>query len=280
MTGTAADPAAVAGSRVLGPVKRRVALSDFWDTRRVAWMIAQRDMRAKYKQAALGPLWLILAPLGMLAAVTIAFSGVTDVHTSGIAYVPFALCALCVWTYIQLSLLVGAQAIVANSQLVRRSSLPRLALMTGTLLGNVPPLAVMTVAALATAGIDGLLPIQALLLPVLLVWLFVFTLAVTLLISALAARFRDVIAILPMVIQAGIFVTPVGYGLSGVPSHIKTLLILNPATGIIETWRWAFVALPNPNVVAIVVAGVWTVVLAIGGWYVFGRMEVDFADYV
>src|SRR3712207_4339910 len=86
--------------RVLGPVKRRVRLIDLWTTRDIAWRIAVRDMKAKYKQAALGPLWLLIAPLGLLAAVVIAFSGVTDVHTSGIPYVVFAITGLAVWTFV------------------------------------------------------------------------------------------------------------------------------------------------------------------------------------
>jgi lipopolysaccharide transport system permease protein len=130
------------------------------------------------------------------------------------------------------------------------------------------------------SAITGHLPIQALLLPFLVAWLVVFTLGVTLLVAALAARFRDTVAAMPLIIQAGIFVTPVGYGLAGAPARITILLILNPVTGLIEAWRWALLDLPDPSVVAIAVAAVWTVVLTISGWRVFARMEVEFADYV
>src|SRR3954453_11591743 len=98
--------------RVYRPVKHRVLLSDLWTTVSVARMIGLRDIKAKYKQAALGPLWLLIGPLGMLAAITIAFSGVTDVNTGGVPYVLFALVGLTVWTFIQLSTSMGAQAIV------------------------------------------------------------------------------------------------------------------------------------------------------------------------
>src|SRR5439155_19858288 len=137
-----ASAVAEAGSRpatprLLGPTKHRIRVADLWATRRVAWMIGVRDMKAKYKQAALGPLWLLIAPLGMLASITIAFSGVTNVDTGDVPYLIFALVGLIVWTFIQLSSSMGAQSIVANGVLVRRSPLPRLALVTGSLLGNV-----------------------------------------------------------------------------------------------------------------------------------------------
>ena len=75
--GNRVDPAL----RVTLPEKRRIRLPDIWTSRRVGWMLGWRDMTAKYKQSALGPLWLVLQPLGMLAAISIAFSQVTSVNT-------------------------------------------------------------------------------------------------------------------------------------------------------------------------------------------------------
>jgi ABC-type polysaccharide/polyol phosphate export permease len=243
-------------------------------------MIGLRDIKAKYKQAALGPLWLVLAPLGLLAAVTVAFSGVTDVQTYGIPYLIFALPGLTVWSFFQLSLTVGSQAVIGNAPLVRRSPLPRVALMTGTLLGNMPSLLLMVFYTVVSAAIFYNLPLQALLFPLMFAWLIVLTLALTLVVGSLSARFRDAATALPLVIQAGLFVTPVGYGLEQAPAHIHTLLMLNPLTGLIEAWRWCLIDLPNPSVTAIVISVSMTVGFAVAGWRLFGRMEVEFADYV
>ncbi len=266
--------------RLLGPTTHRVRLGDLWTTRGVAWMIAVRDIKAKYKQAALGPLWLLIAPLGLLAAVTVAFSGVTDVQTADIPFLPFALVGLTVWSFLQLCLTLGAMAITSNAPLVRRSPLPRVALLTGSMLGNLPPVAILLAFTLLAAAVTGRLEAQALLLPVMIVWLLVFTFATILLVAALSARFRDTLSAMPLVIQAGIFVTPVGYGLKGAPPNVEKLLIANPASGIIEAWRWCVLDLPDPNLTAIGVALAWTLVLLVVGWRVFGRMEVNFADYV
>jgi homopolymeric O-antigen transport system permease protein len=265
--------------RVYSPSKRRLRISEIWKTARVARMIGLRDIKVKYKQAALGPLWLLIGPLGMLVAITIAFSGVTNVDTSGIPYVLFALTGLMVWTVIQLSVSLGALAIVANASLVRRSPAPRVALVTGSMLGNVPPIAVMLLLALGGSAVSGHLPIQALLLPVLLAWLVSFTLSLALLFSALTARFRDTVAVLPLLIQAGVFVSPVGYSLKGAPENIHTLLTLNPVSGFIEAFRWAIVDLPDPQWSTVMIAVGWTVLAVSVGWRVFARMEVDFADF-
>jgi ABC-type polysaccharide/polyol phosphate export permease len=266
--------------RVYRPVKQRIRLADLWTSLGVARMIGLRDIKAKYKQAALGPLWLLIGPLGMLVALTIAFSGVTAVNTKGVPYMIFALVGLTVWTFIQLSTTLGAAAIIGNSGLVRRSPLPRIALITGSMLGNLPPVTIMFTLTIAATVVDRGLPLQVLLLPLLILWLLVFTLSLALLLAALAARFRDIISVLPLVIQAGIFVSPVGYPLEGAPSNIHTLLTLNPVSGLVEVWRWAILDMPGTQWNVVGVAAAWTVVLAALGWRVFGRLEVEFADFV
>ncbi|TMK39894.1 MAG: hypothetical protein E6G56_09640 [Actinobacteria bacterium] len=260
--------------------KCRIGFADFWTSRGVARMIAIRDMKAKYKQAALGPIWLLLAPAGMLAAVVIGYSSVTKTGTGGAPYVCFALVGLTVWTYIQLSVTLGAQAILGNSSLVRRSPIPRTALVSGSLIGNLPPVTIMFALTLGlTVALKGL-PVQALLLPIMVIWLLFFTLCVAMLFASLAARFRDAVSVLPLVIQAGIFVSPVGYSLHGAPSTIYTLLAINPVTGLIEAWRWALLGIPDPKWTVVAIAGAWTVLVAILGWRVFSRLEVEFADVV
>jgi lipopolysaccharide transport system permease protein len=275
-TSTLVDPKV----HVYRPVKRRLRVREIWSTMLVARMIGIRDIKVKYKQAALGPLWLVMAPLGMLISITIAFSGVTDVNTGDVPYILFALVGLTVWTFIQLSAALGSTAIYSNGGLVRRSPLPRIALVTGSVIGNLPPVSVMFVVCLIGAVIFNGLPIQALLLPVAVVWLVIFTFALSLFLAGIGARFRDTVSIMPLILQAGIFVSPVGYSLEGAPKNIHILLTLNPVSGLIEAWRWCILDIPNPQWSAVVIALVWTVVLSLFAWRTFSRLEVDFADYV
>jgi lipopolysaccharide transport system permease protein len=260
------------------PVRRRVRLGDIWTTRRVGWMLGWRDMKTKYKQSALGPLWLVLQPLGMLAAITIAFSKVTSVDTGDVPYVVFALVGLAVWTYVQMAITVAPQTLPSNQQVVRRSPCPRIAFVTGTLISVLPPLAVVLAASIVAAAISGSLPVEALALPLLIVWLIVLMGGFTLLVTALGGRFRDAVALAPLVVQAGIFLTPVGYPLDAAGSFAK-VLAFNPVSGVIEGWRWSLLGIA-PDGFAIGVGLAETVGVALLGWYVFGRMETRFSDYV
>jgi ABC-type polysaccharide/polyol phosphate export permease len=264
--------------RVTVPVRRRVRLDDVWASLPVGWMLGRRDVKIKYKQSALGPLWLVLQPLGMLAAISLAFSTVTNVNTGDVPYVVFALVGLSVWTYVQMAITVAPQTLPSNWQLVRRSPCPRVAFVTGTLISVFPPLAVVLAASVAAAAITGSLGIEALAMPVLIVWLVVLMWGFTLLVTALGGRFRDAVALAPVIVQAGIFLTPVGYPLDAAGSFAK-VLALNPASGVIEGWRWSLLGIA-PDGFAIGVALAETVVVTLLGWYVFGRMETRFSDYV
>jgi lipopolysaccharide transport system permease protein len=175
--------------------------------------------------------------------------------------------------------MTAPQALVQNAALVRRSACPRISLVNATLISNMPPFAVTLGVTLIGTAIDGLLPLQALLLPFLVVWLVALAWGAVVLLAALAARFRDIVAVVPLIVQAGIFVTPVGYPLQGAPANIKALVSLNPATGVIEAWRWSLLDM-SPSVIAMGIAVGWTVVLAALAWYVFGRLEVRLADYI
>ncbi|HEY6638982.1 MAG TPA: ABC transporter permease [Solirubrobacterales bacterium] len=283
----AASPTDVSGAqasliedrlRVTLPARRRIRLADVWASLPVGWMLGRRDVKIKYKQSALGPLWLVLQPLGMLAALTLAFSKVTNVDTGDVPYVVFALVGLAVWTYVQMTITVAPQVLPSNWQVVRRSPCPRVAFVTGTLISVLPPLAVVLAASVAAAAISGSLGIEALAMPVLLVWLVLLMWGFTLLVTALGGRFRDAVALAPVVVQAGIFLTPVGYPLDAAGSFAK-VLAFNPASGVIEGWRWSLLGIA-PDGFAIAVAVAETAVVTLLGWYVFGRMETRFSDYV
>lgn len=264
--------------RVTVPVRRRVRLREVRTSLPVGWMLGWRDMKAKYKQSALGPLWLVLQPLGMLLAITIAFSKVTSVNTGNIPYVVFALVGLAVWTYVQMTISVAPMTLPSNQLVVRRSPCPRVALVTGTLIAVLPPLAVVLTASVAAAAISSGLPTQALMMPLMVAWLLLLMWGFTLLVAALGGRFRDAVAFAPLIVQAGIFLTPVGYPLDAAGSFAK-VLAFNPASGLIEGWRWSLLGIP-PDGFAIGIALAETIGVVLLGWYVFGRMEPRFADYV
>lgn len=261
------------------PVRRRIQLSELWTSWRVTWIVAVRDMRIKYKQSLLGPVWLLIQPVGMLIGVTVAFAGITSVDTGGVPYVVFALVGVTIWAYFQLTVATAAPSLIANATLVRRSACPRVALVTGALVANLPTLALMTALTVVLAIVETGVRVQMLALPLLLVGVVVFLWGPALLLASVAARFRDAVAVIPLVLQAGMFLSPVGYSTASASGTLEVALAVNPLSGIIDAWRWCLLG-TDPELLAVGFAAGWTVVLTIAGWHIFGRLETQFADFL
>jgi lipopolysaccharide transport system permease protein len=266
--------------RVSLPSVKRVRLPDIWRSHAIARVLAARDIRVKYKQSVLGPPWLIAQPLGMLAALIVGFHGVANVKTGGVPYVPFALTGLAAWTLIQMTLLNGTMAFVQNGLLIRRVASPRIAFVTGAVLANLPAPAVILAGAIASLFITGQgLPTQALLFPLIAIWLIAFTYALVCVFASLAVRFRDIQSLLPFWSQAGLFLTPVGFSLASAPGKTQDVLTFNPLSGLFELTRWSLLGI-DTTALPIIVSAVFSVFLFWGGWQLFGRMEITFADVI
>ena len=261
------------------PTKTRIRLRDVTTYGAVVRAIAIRDLKARYKQSFLGPAWTLFQPLALLAAFSIGFNSIAHVQTGGVPYYLFALTGLAVWSYFQAVLMVATGAIVNNYPLVRWTACPRLALPLASLVTNLPSFMVPFLAACGAAAITGHLWLASLLLPVLMLWLFVLVACLAVTLSALTVRARDILSAMPFLLQILMFLSPVAYSTAHLSTALRTLVALNPLTGLIDAWRWSLLNVA-PDLTAVVVAlGVTTVAIAFS-WRLFARIEVVIADEI
>jgi lipopolysaccharide transport system permease protein len=264
----------------VAPVRSRLRLRQLPAMRPVIAVLAMRDFKAKFKQSALGPVWLVLQPTLLLIAFLVGFHSVADVGTLGVPYVAFVLVALGAWTYFQSALGMGAMSLLSNIALLRRTACPRLAFPIASLIANLPSMAVPLVASVIVAGAIGRLSIRLLALPVGILWLVVVTAGAVGIASALTVRYRDLVAVLPIILQMGVFVSPVAYTVYDLPGITRTLVEINPLSGVIETWRWSILTTGPPSTSNLILSGASTVVLVVAGWLVFTRSEPTMADVI
>jgi lipopolysaccharide transport system permease protein len=265
---------------LIAPARSRVRIPELWTSMPLARTLAVRDFKVRYKQSALGWLWLLIQPLGMLAAFTAVFGGVADVGTDGVPYALFALVGVTVWTFVSSAVATGVRAHVMNLKLIKLVPCPRVAFVTANLIATLPYLAVpllLTLVAIPLAG--RALPVQTFALPLVALWLCVLVFAWTLLLSAVNVRFRDVAQTIPFLLQSGVFLTPIAYPLSEAGSGLQTLLALNPLAGLLEVWRWCLLGTP-PDELALMVSAASTPIVLAAAWYLFSRLEPRFADVV
>jgi lipopolysaccharide transport system permease protein len=266
--------------RVIAPAKRRIRPSDlvrYWPITRV---IAARDFKVKYKQSLLGPLWLVFQPLALLLAFLVAFRGLGNVASAGVPYAVFALIGLSAWSYVQASLTIGTASLISNMPFVKYTPCPRTAFPSASMLASLPSFGITALAGIIGAAATGHLSPRVLLLPLGLAWLLVLTAGMIGVLSSLAVRFRDVNSALPFLLQLGTFIAPVGYPLSGLSPKLRTVIEINPITGIIETLRWMVLSGYRPAALSIVISAGLTAFLAVVGWRMFATREATVADEI
>ena len=267
--------------QVIVPAKSRLKLSDLYTDLPVVRVLAARDFKVKYKQSLLGPLWLFIQPLALMVAFFVAFRSLADVETGGVPYALFVLVGLCVWSFFQSAMTMGTAALISNYHLVRLTPCPRLAFPVASLVASMPAMAVTTIAAFLLAIVIGDLSPRIVLLPLTAAWLLLFTAGVVAVCAAITVRFRDMLNVLPFLLQVGVFLSPVGYPRTELGPKAQAVVDLNPLTGIIETWRWMFLSVDSPlPLTPVLISLGLTTMLLVSGWLLFSRLEARMADEI
>lgn len=256
------------------------ALREVWDARQLTRALAEREIRAAYKQAALGVAWAIVTPVTLMIVFTIFFQRVADIDTGGVPYPLFSYVALVPWNFFATSVAAGGLAVVSQMALVNKIRCPREAF----------PLASMSVAAfnslISVAVLVVLFVIERTMPKPTTVWIvlplavqLLFTTACVLLVSSVTVYLRDLRHAIPILLQLGLFATPIAYSLSFIPANLQSLYCLvNPLGGVIDSYRQAILYGNPPNWALLGPAALTSVVLFYAAVKVFRRLELGFAD--
>jgi lipopolysaccharide transport system permease protein len=259
---------------------RSLDLAELWRYRELLFFLAQRDIKVRYKQTALGVAWAVLQPLLAMVVFTIFFGNLAGVKSDGIAYPLFALVGLLPWQLFAYALTQSSNSLVAEQRLITKVYFPRLLVPIASVISGLADFAVAFLLVLGMMVIYQV-PIGVNLLAVApLVFFAVMTaLTVGLWLSALNVQYRDVRYMVPFLTQIWMFVTPVVYPSSLVPEGWRTLYGLNPLAGVVEGFRWALLGTPEPPLGMMAVSAGTVAVLLVGGLYYFRRLERTFADF-
>ncbi|HEY2748306.1 MAG TPA: ABC transporter permease [Polyangia bacterium] len=256
-------------------------VADIWRYRELLWTLAMRDVRVRYKQAALGVAWALLQPLLQMAVFTVLFHRVAGISADvPVPYPLFCFAGLIVWTLFANGLSNASDSLVSNAQVVTKVYFPRIVLVLASVMTAVVDFAVGSVL-LFVLVLYYRVPLHASLLwalPMALLAAFAAA-AAGLWTSAINIQFRDVRHALPFFIQIMIYATPVFYSTSLLPVRYRTWLELNPLAAIVDGFRAAWFGTPLP-LARVAMAAAVIVVVAATGFLFFRRMERTFADRV
>jgi lipopolysaccharide transport system permease protein len=255
--------------------------SDLIAYREALYSLGWRNLRSRYKQAALGASWALLQPVLQVAIFTLLFARIARMGTEGVPYPVFALAGLVVWNLFAKIVGDAAASLVVNQHIITKLFFPRIYLVLASSASAIVDGVVAVALLLGLCAWYGvpLSPAVFLALPVLLATVLVGT-GFGALLAALNARWRDVQHTVPFLLQVGLFATPILYPASAVPERWQWVIAINPLSGLLGAFRAAVLGLPLPSTRAITISlAVCVAVLAVGIGY-FTRVERTIVDVV
>lgn len=256
-------------------------LGSLWRFRELLYYLVWREVKIRYKQAALGVAWAILQPLFTVLIFTAIFGIFARFPSDGLPYPVFALAAVLPWTYFAEALRRSATGLVTDADLVRKIYFPRIIIPVAGASSPLLDFAFGLIVLLGLMAWYGIVPgLSFLTLPLWLAETFGLALAIGLWLGPINVRYRDVMHTLPFVIQVWMFATPIVYPLSMIPEKWRTLYSLNPVVGIVEGFRWSLLGTGRPDLAAVGISLVVIVIALFGGVVYFRKMERSFADVI
>jgi lipopolysaccharide transport system permease protein len=256
-------------------------LGELWHYRELLYFLTWRDIKIRYKQTALGVAWAVLQPLITMVICSVIFGQLAKLPSDGIPYPVFSYAALLPWGLFSGALQRAGTSLVINSNLITKVYFPRLVIPISAVAAGLVDFMISFIVLLGLMLYYKITPTWMILTIPFFVLLAVLTaLAVSLWLSALNVQYRDVQYMIPFLIQAWMYTSPVAYSAGLIPTGSWRIIYgLNPLAGVIQGFRWALLG-GNPPDVLMAISVIIVLVMLVTGLYYFRRMEKTFADVV
>ena len=255
---------------------------ELWESRELLAMMVWRDIVVRYKQTAMGLSWALVRPVATMLVFSFVFGKIANLPSNGAPYALLVFTGLLPWLFFSAALSDGGNSVVGNANLVSKVYFPRLiiplvSVMVG-LVDFVLALLVYIVISFAYGAPPGL---AVLCLPLFLLQLCLLILGASLWMAALSVWYRDYRHLLPVILQLGVYLSPVGFASSVIPENWRLLYALNPMVGIIGGFRWSLLGTAQDlRLFEVLVSLLLTFVLLWTGLRFFRRSEHHFSDAI
>jgi len=258
------------------------ALKELIKYRDLFYMLTLRDIRIRYKQAAMGFLWAIFMPIvaigaGILIKQAMAVAAGHALDILGVVSISVKVLP---WTFFISSIRFAVQSLVGNSNLVTKIYFPRAVLPLASIAACLFDLSISAVVLTIILCFFHLgASVYILWTPLILLFLVLFTTGLGLALSAANLFFRDVKYIVEIILMFGIFFTPVFYDADAL-GRFRIFMLLNPMGSILEALNQSIVLKQMPDRHWLTYAGLASVVMFCVGIFVFHSKEQSFAENI
>jgi lipopolysaccharide transport system permease protein len=265
---------------VIEPKKGWLAVDfkELWHYRELLYFLVWRDVKVRYKQTVLGAAWAIIQPVFSMVIFSVIFGNFAKIPSDGVPYPIFVFAGLLPWTFFSNAVSQSGVSLIAQTGLLTKIYFPRLYIPTSSIGVALVDLALSFVVYVAIMLWFMHLPgLSALLLPLLVLLVVMASAGVGYLLASVTVKYRDFRHIIPFMMQAWMYASPVVYPVTLLPEEYRWIMALNPMAGIIGGFRSALLNQPMDWQSLGISSGV-AVVIFILGLYNFRRSERWFAD--
>lgn len=263
-----------------------VDLRELWQYRDLIMLFVKRDFVSKFKQTILGPLWFIIQPLLTTIMFTVVFGNIAGIPTNGIPKILFYMSGIVGWTYFSTCLNDTSQTFIKNASIFGKVYFPRLALPISVVISNLVSFVIQFaflccfLAYFMMKGSDVCPNILVLWIPVLVILMAGLGLGFGIIISSMTTKYRDLSHLVTFGVTLWMYATPIIYPLSGIPQKYRFLVLANPMTPVIETFKTALLGVGQIDYLQLLYSFCFTIVLLAFGVIIFNKVEKTFMDTV
>lgn len=260
-----------------------IPFGEIWEFRDLLLSLAFRDVKLRYRQTAIGVVWVVLQPLIGAGLFSFVFGSVAKMSTgdSHVPYFAFSYAGMLCWNLFAGVLQRESDSMVQNANMVGKIYFPRIILPLSTIYGVVLDFAVATVLMAVIIAVYHLAPTGALVLAPLAVLLATCqATGLGLWFAALNVSYRDVRYVVPVLVQFLFWATPVAYSVAGVPRSARIFLQFNPMTGPIELFRHSVLGTPMDGWSSVASSALIALILLVLGALSFQKTARKFADVI
>ncbi len=252
--------------------------------------LVRTDFKVRYQDSTLGYLWSLLRPLMLFLILYFVFTKFLKIGNAVPHYAVYLLLGLVFWNFF-VELTVGSVgAIVGKGDLIRKINFPKYNIILANSFSAVINLGLNFIVIAIFMAVGRVVPTwDALILIPLVLELFIFSLAIAFLLSALFVKFRDITYVWDVIVQGAFYATPILYPLSRIPYHkIQEVLMINPVAQVIQDARYVLVTRQTDTInevfggdkwVWLIPTGLTVVILVISAMY-FRKRSKFFAEEV
>lgn len=261
-------------------------LKEVWHYRDLLLMFVKRDFVSFYKQTILGPLWFFIQPLFTTIIFTFVFGNLAGLSTDGLPQPLFYLAGITAWNYFADCITKTSTVFKDNANIFGKVYFPRLIMPLSIVTSNLVRFGVQMLLFIGMIiyfwifGAEFQITPAVLLLPVLIILMALLGLGLGLIITAMTTKYRDLSFLVGFGVQLLMYVTTVIYPLSAAPEKYRWLIELNPMTGIIEAFRYAFLGKGEFDLGSLGYSSLITLIILFLGIVIFNKTEKNFVDTV